>query len=332
MCYNTVVRPLFLWRAGQYFLGAEMNEPTDRKKTMIADLSLVLVALFWGSNFVVLKQTLEVIPPFTYLGIRFCLAALLLSALFWKRLAKASQADLGAGVVIGFFLFAGYIAQTIGLLYTTPAKSGFITGTAVVIVPFLFFIITRRSPGWWAFAGGAVAAVGLYFLSVDQAVGFGIGDGLTLIGAFLFAAHLIAIAIYVKERDPIVLSVVQIAATGIACMVVALIIEPTAGMFNHPLAVWGAIFYAVIFCTIGAFVTQTVAQRYTPPTHAVLILSTEAVFAGLFSYLFWNETFNMQKIFGAFLILAGILITELRPVLAAKMQARRALGGKKETP
>ncbi len=309
-----------------------MSELADRKKMVMADISLVFVALFWGSNFVIMKHAFEVIEPFTYLGIRFCLAAFLLAIIFWKRLARASTADLRAGAVIGFFLLTGYVFQTIGLLYTTPAKSGFITGTSVVIVPFLYFLITRRSPGWWAFLGGALAAVGLFFLSVDEATGFGFGDGLTLIGAFLFAGHLISIAMYVKERDPIVLSVVQIAFTGIACMAIALIFEPTAGMFSHSLAIWGAILYAVLFCTIGAFVTQTIAQRYTPPTHAVLILSTEAVFAGLFSYFFWNEIFTMQKIGGAFLILAGILITELRPVLAAKIRAHRAAAARRGIP
>ncbi len=301
-----------------------MSEHADRKKMIFADISLLFVAIFWGSNFVIMKHAFEVIEPFTYLGIRFCIAALLLILIFWKRLRKASAGDYRAGVIIGLFLFTGYVFQTIGLLYTTPAKSGFITGMAVVIVPFLYYLITKVSPGWWAFLGGGLAAVGLYLMSADESMGLGFGDGLTLVGAFLFAGHLIAIAMYVKNRDPIVLAVTQIAFTGIACFVIALVFEPTAGMFIQPLAIWGAILYAVLFCTIGAFVTQTIAQRYTPPTHAVLILSTEAVFAGLFSYLFWQEIFTAQKIGGAALILAGILITELRPILAARLAARKA--------
>lgn len=299
-----------------------MSELSENKKTILADLSLLFVALFWGSNFVIMKHAFEVIEPFTYLGIRFCLAALLLAIIFRKRLVKAPLGDYLAGLQIGFFLFTGYVFQTIGLLHTTPANSGFITGTAVIIVPFLYFLITKKSPGFWAILGALMAAVGLYFLSANESMGLGFGDILTLIGAFLFAGHLIAIAIHVKNRDPIVLAVTQIALTGIASFVVALIFEPTAGMFSHSLAIWGAILYAVIFCTIGAFVTQTIAQRYTPPTHAVLILSTEAVFAGLFSYLFWDEIFTPQRLFGAALILAGILITELRPILYARINLR----------
>lgn len=317
---------------GNIFVRVPMNEQTERKKMVLADISLFFVAVFWGSNFVIMKHAFEVIEPFTYLGIRFVIATFILVVIFWKRLVKAEKADYLAGCVIGILLFSGYTFQTIGLLYTTPANNGFITGTAVVIVPFLYFIIYKKSPGWWAFLGGGLAAVGLYLMSADESMGLGFGDMLTLVGAFLFAAHLISIAIYVRKSDPIVLAVTQIAFTGLICTAVALIFEPTEGMLIQPPAIWGAILYAVVFCTIGAFVTQTIAQRYTPPVHAVLILTTEAIFAALFSYLFWNEVFTPQKLSGAALILIGILITELRPYLANKIAARRLTAAGSEAP
>jgi len=309
-----------------------MKQLIADKKTVLADISLVFVALFWGSNFVIIKQALDVIHPFTYLGIRFIIAALLLAPFFWKRLARAPVRDYLDGCLIGLFLFGGFAFQTVGLLYTTPANSGFITNTAVIIVPFLYFLVTRRSPGWWAYVGGLLAASGLYLLSANDVAGLGIGDALTLVCAFLFAGHLVAIGIFVQRSEAIVLAVTQIAFTGVASMTAALIFEPTALMLHQPPAIWGAILYAVVFCTIGAFVAQTYAQRFTPPTHASLILSLEAAFAGLFSYLFWDEIFTMQKLIGAALILAGILTTELRPVLAAKVSARRAALARRGAP
>jgi drug/metabolite transporter (DMT)-like permease len=311
-----------------------MSGITESKKTVLADFSLLIVALFWGSNFVIMKYAFETIAPFTYLGIRFSLAAFLLALIFWKRLVKATPGDYLAGLQIGFFLFTGYVFGTVGLLHTTPAKSGFITGITVVIVPFFYYLLTKIFPGWWAVIGAVLAVIGLYLMSANQTMGLGLGLGdlLTLIGAFLFAGHLIAIASHVVKSDPIILSIVQIAVTGLASFTVALFFEPTAGMFSHSYAVWGAIIYAVLFCTIGSFVTQTIAQRYTTPTHAVLILSTEAVFAGLFSYLFWQEIFTAQKIIGASLILVGILITELRPLIAARYNSYLIRTSNQQTP
>ncbi len=313
-------------------MGASMQQLMADKRTILADISLVFVALFWGSNFVIIKQALDIIHPFTYLGIRFIIAALLLAPFFWKRLVRASARDYLDGCLIGLFLFGGFAFQTVGLLYTTPANSGFITNTAVIIVPFLYFLVAKRSPGWWAYVGGMLAASGLYLLSANEVAGLGLGDALTLVCAFLFAAHIIAIGMFVRRSDAIVLAVTQIAFTGVASMSVAFIFEPTELMFHQPPAIWGAILYAVVFCTIGAFVTQTFAQRYTPPTHASLILSLEAAFAGLFSYLFWDEIFTLQKLVGAVLILAGILTTEMRSVLVAKISARRAALARRGAP
>lgn len=301
-----------------------MGQTGVTRKMITADISLFFVAVFWGSNFVIMKEALEVIAPFTYLGLRFLVATLFLAPLFWKRVARASSQDLAAGCLIGFFLFAGFSFQTVGLLYTTPAKSGFITGIAVVIVPFLYYLVTKRFPGWAAFVGGGLAACGLYLLTVGDTFNLGFGDMLTLISAFLFASHIIAIALHAPRRDPLVLAVIQIAFTGLASTVMALFFESTAGMFIHPPLIWGAILYAVLFCTIGAFVTQTTAQRFTPPAHVALILSLEAVFAGIFSYFFWGELFTVRKLSGAMLILLGIIIAELSSVIAAKSAARQA--------
>lgn len=288
-----------------------------KRRTLLADLSLLMVAIFWGSNFVIMKGALEEITPFTYLGLRFTTAFLLLAIFFWRRLVKLGPIQIMTGAVVGFFLFAGFAVQTLGLLHTTPGKSGFITGTSVIMVPFLYFLVTRISPGWWAFSGGFLAAVGLYFLSMEGPLILGYGDLLTLIAAFFFAVHIVALGKFSPEWDFITLATLQLGFVGVFNLFLAFFFEGGLS-WQYPPAIWGAILYAVFFCTILAFVTQTAAQRYTPATHTALILSLEAVFAGLFSYLFWGEIFNQQKILGAGLILTGILITELGPYLFSK--------------
>jgi drug/metabolite transporter (DMT)-like permease len=299
-------------------------EQVSAKKMIVSDITLFFVAMFWGSNFVVMKEALNLITPFAYLGIRFTLAGLIMLALFWKRMAQIKPGDLKAGSLLGFLLFAGFGVQTIGLLFTTPAKSGFITGTSVVIVPFLYIMVSKIWPRWSAIAGAFLALGGLYLLSVEGSWHLEQGDTLTFAGAVLFAAHVVFLGVYAPRSDPIILATLQMLSAGILNFAVAFIAEPLEGLFIHPLPIWGAIFYGIIFCTIGAFVTQTMAQRFTPPTHAALILSLEAVFAGLFSYLFWDELFSIRKLCGAGLIFAGILITELQPLLEARAEKRGA--------
>ena len=295
-----------------------LTETAVSRKKILADISLVSGPLL-GST-VLTKAALDLIPPFTY-GLRFIIAAVSRAGLLAENY-KATRQDLFAGSLVGFFLCAGFAFQTVGLLHTTPAKSGFITGTSVVIVPFLYILITRKSPGWFSFAGGFMATVGLFLLS-GASFKPELGDALTFICAIIFAAHVVALGVFAPRQDPVILTILQMAFTGVGSLVLALFFEPVSGMFSHPPLIWGAILYAVLFCTIGAFLTQTTAQRFTLPTHAALILSTEAVFAGIFSFLFWSESFTMQKLAGALLIFAGIALTELKPVLEARAARRQ---------
>ncbi len=290
------------------------------KTLIIADVSLLFVALVWGANFVIMKDALQHITPFAYLGLRFSLATLILALIFWRRLPRISRDDLRCGLLAGLLLFSGFAVQTIGLMHTTPAKSGFITGTSVVIVPLFYYLATKDNPGKWAFIGGLLALGGLYFLSVTNglpAEGFVLqyGDFLTLICAFFFAAHIVTLGIISPCRDTVILSILQLGVTGLLSLLMALTFEPLSSLVVSSPSIWAAILYAIIFCTIGAFVTQTAAQKHTHSTHAALILSTEAVFAGVFSYFFWGEAFTLPMFFGISLIFAGIIITVLKPDL-----------------
>jgi drug/metabolite transporter (DMT)-like permease len=293
----------------------------QKNRTMIlADTSLVLVALVWGANFVIMKDALQHITPFAYLGLRFSLGTIILAAIFWRKMLCINKDHLKWGLLAGFLLFTGFAFQTIGLLHTTPAKSGFITGTAVVIVPFFYYLVTKDHPGRFAIAGGFLALAGLYFLSSNgssSTEGFFLqfGDLLTFVSAFFFAAHIVTLGIMTAGRDTLTLSVIQLAVTGFCSTLMAVAFEPLANLVVRSPAIWAAILYAVIFCTIGAFVAQTAAQKHTHSTHAALILSSEAAFAGIFSFFFWGEAFTLPMFFGIFLIFTGIVITVLKPDL-----------------
>ncbi len=100
-----------------------------------AELLLMLAAMIWGATFVVVKDALQFATPTAFLAVRFTLAGVLL--LIFMARGKWSIAVVSRGFLLGMFLYAGYLFQTTGLLYTTPSKSAFITGFSVVVVPFL---------------------------------------------------------------------------------------------------------------------------------------------------------------------------------------------------
>ena len=288
-----------------------------------ADASLVLATILWGATFVVVKDALGHASVSAFLALRFALATVLMAAIFRRTLPKLDRHQIRAGALIGTLLFGGYAFQTTGLLYTTPSKAAFITGFSVVLVPIFSALLWRRRVNHWVWAGAAAALAGLYFLTVPPQ-GFtqlNRGDLLVFGCAIVFAFHIIVVGRY-SGRHPVgALSFLQVAATGVltalSLPVLALTgIEPVRMDWSPELFL--AVAITAVFATAIAFSVQVWAQQFTTPTHTAIIFSLEPVFAALTSYILTPERLGGRALSGAALILAGILLAELKgPAQAA---------------
>jgi drug/metabolite transporter (DMT)-like permease len=160
------------------------------------------------------KNALDHSSVFVFLAVRFSLAAILMAAFRPRALRNLKKEELLAGAALGLFMFGGYAFQTAGLQYTTPAKSGFVTGSSVVMVPLLLGIFWGRHLTKWAYAGASAAAVGLYLLTVpaEGLSRLNRGDLLTFVAAMLYAMHIILVGDYTRQHSVAALSVLQVAA------------------------------------------------------------------------------------------------------------------------
>src|ERR1700730_5511682 len=168
-----------------------------------ADMALAFCSLLWGTTFVVVRGALEHISVFLFLAVRFSLAALLMALFRPSGLQNLKRKELFAGLARGFFMFGGYAFQTAGLQYTTPTKSGFVTGSSVVLVPLLLAIFWRKHLARWAYAGAFSAVIGLYFLTVpaEGISHLNRGDMLTFAAAALYAVHIILVGDYTQQHS-----------------------------------------------------------------------------------------------------------------------------------
>ena len=180
----------------------------DKKKAnLFAKLALLIVAILWGSSLTVVKQSSKTFNPNFILAIRFTLAAILLSIIFWKRLRQAKFDDLKSGLLIGIFLFMAYSSQTLGVKFADPGRSGFLSASYCVIVPFLGWIVFKQRPDRYNLAASAVCITGIFFISlslssalVDNPLAW-LGDLLALLSGLLFASHIIAVSALAKGRS-----------------------------------------------------------------------------------------------------------------------------------
>jgi drug/metabolite transporter (DMT)-like permease len=283
-------------------------------RSLKAHILLVLTTLIWGSNFVVIKNALADISPLFFNAVRMSLAAMVLAAVFHRELRRLTASSLRSGLLVGVFLFVGNELQTVGLKYTTPSKSAFLTGVSVVLVPVLLALFWKRSLNRWMAAGVVLAVAGLYLLTVPASAGAGLnlrsmnqGDLLTLGAALVFAFHIIFIEHATRTQGWQQITVVQVAVTAVL-MILTVPLERVSVVWSSKV-IWGIGITGFLSLAL-AFAIQAWAQQFTPATHTALIFTLEPVFAWLTSFIFLGERLGTRAGWGAACILVGLLISE----------------------
>jgi drug/metabolite transporter (DMT)-like permease len=301
------------------------------KPNIVADGAILLTTIIWGTTFVVARDVLDSWPPVSYLAVRMTLAALILAALFPRRLARADASAVRAGVTLGLLVGGGVLGLTVALLYTTPARAAFIASLTTPLVPFAAYALFRERPGRENLAGVALATVGgALVLAPAGSWDANAGDLLALGCTTLFAAHVALLGHYARRHDARLLSVLQIVvAAGVMCAAWLLIRlwGSAAGAESLPpglareltlprweaSAVWQIAYLAVV-ATVVTFLLWTWGQARMTATHAAVIFSLEPVFATLFAVLARGpqEWPGGRANWGALLIVSGVIVSELK--------------------
>jgi drug/metabolite transporter (DMT)-like permease len=293
-----------------------------------AELALVFNTLVWGATFMLVKSALGGISPMLFLALRFSLATAALVLLFHRALTvRSAWTGAGAGLLVGGFLFLGYLFQTLGLRLTSAPKSAFITGLTSVMVPLLGSFVYKTRPRISEWSGILTATAGLALMTLPNAglpgatlpgamqagtTAINRGDVLTLFCAIAFAAHIVTLGHFSRRMGFELLSVMQVGTAAVLSLALC-------GWTETPHAEWrpavvSGILVTGLFATALAFTVQAWAQRYTTHTRTALIYMLEPVVAWATSYLLAGEGLSRRAAAGAALILGGVLLVELKPL------------------
>jgi len=277
------------------------------------DLSLIAVALIWGTTFVLVKQALAGVSTLLFLTLRFAIATLALAFIFRKEFREPNvRRAVRGGLIAGCFLFSGYVLQTFGLKYTSASKTGFLTGLYIPLVPLFSSLIYKKIPRMSELMGVLAAFTGMALMTIQKSfLDIGLGDLLVALCAVAYAFHILVLGRFAGSANLGVLTVVQIATAAALSASTFWWAEPVHIQWSAGL--WIVLLVTGLLATALAFAVQTWAQRYSSPTRTALIFSMEPVFAWATSYLFAGEVLSKRAAVGGVLILAGILMVELKP-------------------
>ncbi|HET9598638.1 MAG TPA: DMT family transporter [Anaeromyxobacteraceae bacterium] len=288
----------------------------------MADLALLLLTLAWGTTFLVVKNTLAGTSVGVLLILRFGLAAGAVGAVVLARRDRLPTATLRAGVLLGLAMFAGFALQTLGLRGTTPARSAFLTGLSVLIVPFLGRVLHGRRVGPSSWAAVALALAGLLLLTRPFADDIGAevraGDLLTVGCAVAYAFQIVYTSEWSPRHALAPLVLVQVATTF---LLAPLLLPAEPVRLAATAATAGSVLYLALAMTAGAFFVMNWAQRHTTAVRAALIFSLEPVAAALFSHLVGGEPLGVLDWSGGALIVLGVILGEVGGALASRAAA-----------
>lgn len=292
---------------------------------MTANLLLLFAAIIWGSAFVAQSTAMDSIGPIIFNGIRFLLGALFVVPFAyweWKRSTNPiPPKGHFYGFLVGVIFFVAVLTQQYGFFTTSVTNAGFLTALYVVFTPILGILIFRQlpSPAIWPIVG--LAMMGAYLLA-GNLESMKVGDMLMIVSALFWALQIIFLGRMVSHYgNPVMVAFVQFLTAGILGLVGGLIFEP----FNisHLQDAWFEIIYTGVFSCGIAFTLQAVAQRYTPPADAAILLSSESLFAALSGAIFLGETLGRSQWIGCAMIFSCILMVELLPMLQKRLKGNR---------
>ena len=282
--------------------------PAPVPSRLKADLTLLLVAVLWGSAFAAQRVAAQLGSVYFFNGARFLLAALILLPV--GRRSKVLPGQWKWMCAAGVVLFVASALQQAGLLTTSAANAGFLTSLYVVLVPFVLFIGWGQKPHGMAVVAVVMAGVGAFLLSTGGRFEVRAGDALELAGAAFWALHVVLLGKFASAYDAISFSMGQLLVGSALNWLVGAFVEPLP--WPTPTVLIGAILYTAVISLALGYTLQIWGQRHTPPTDAAIILSLESVFAATAGALVLAEKLLPVQIGGCALIILAAILAQAR--------------------
>ena len=312
-----------------------------KNRKLLGNLLLLLTAMIWGTAFVAQRVGMDSIEPITFNAARMWLAAVAIgSAAFLTRrnrqkgqapnnAEKQITADGAAGAVTGLgdpaqdrrrntiiggiccgtFLTAASLFQQMGIVYTTAGKAGFITAMYMLLVPILNFVLFKKKNTWLVWTGVLIGVIGMYLLCITDGFSLTYGDMLVCICALLFSCHILCCDHFVRLGNPLFISAIQFTTVAVISSVAAFIAEEPS---------WQKVISAaipILYCGIVSggigYTLQMIAQKYTDPTIASLLMSLESVFAVIAGALLLGERMTARELAGCIIMFAAIVLVQI---------------------
>ncbi|WP_076587672.1 DMT family transporter [Vibrio ostreicida] len=265
---------------------------------------LVATTALAGLGWIFSKQTIEGLPPFGFIGLRFIVASLFLFPFCLKSfkhmtVVQCMQA-MGGGFILALALLTWVHAIAIS---ETLGEGAFIVSLSMIIVPIVAWALFNVRPKRAFWVAMPIAVSGLGLLSLQDGWNGATGQLWFLANACLLALHFNVNSRLAQSMPILMLTCIQLFVTGVLGLLVSVVIPDRV-----ELSIWGWFAASALLATSLRYVMQTLGQKHSQPANAALIMLLEPIWTVILSILMYGEFLSVNKLFGCGLILLALLL------------------------
>ena len=285
-------------------------------RKLLGNILLLITTAIWGTAFAFQRMGMDSIEPATFNAARMFLAAVAVTPLIalGRKKDKTDAVEFRkntiiGGILCGLCLAAATIFQQVGMVQTSAGKAGFITAMYMLLVPVINLILFKRKSPVVVWIAVVIGIAGMYLLCINEGFSLSKGDALVSVCALVFSFHIICTDHYVQNANPVGMAVIQFYVAALVSGIVAAFTETPS---------WNDVSNAIIpilYCGLASgaigYTLQIVAQKFTDPAVASLLMSLEAVFAVIGGTLILGEKMSVREAIGCMVMFIAVILAQI---------------------
>ena len=279
------------------------------EKKRYAKIALFLTAMFWGTTFAIGKIATEAFSPAFIIALRFSVAVVALVIASFPLRKLVNKEYLIDGMWMGVVLFLSYLLQVAGLaMDTSPGKSAFLCTTYCVMVPFIYWFVTKERPKLLHIACVFICLAGIGILSLQGGWGMSTGDILTVLSGVPGAMNIVVSSIACRNKNPLLLTTIELGVVAILAWICVFVTNTFPSEF--PLNTVGGVVYLGVIATALCLYLQSYGLKYEEASIGGMIMSLESVFGVIFAIIIYHERITLRMLIGFVVVFIAVILSQ----------------------
>jgi len=289
------------------------------KKSYLLDLLLLAVVAVWGSNFAVVKYSLQEVSPMAFNSLRFMIAIVVMWYLVIHRGRKVQLYKKDLWPLIGLGLLGNFVYQVafiIGIEWSYSANAAVLLGSGPMYVALISHFIFKKKVSVGQILGIITGFLGVLILILGKE-GFelnglsGLGDLLLFVAALCWALTSVLSISYLNRYTPLDLAVISMTSGGLAIILAGMPWVLEVDFTSLSGRAWAGILYSGALSIALSYIVWNYALSKVGAVRTTAFQNFVPMFGVLFGFIILDERLSLWQYLGAIMVITGVILTRI---------------------